>query len=78
MIELCYFLIILVVLVIGFGVFFQALMYHNQKFEKDLVENLFFSAFLVIAGENDIVQKMMDSMNYIFNVIFKQIILFLR
>jgi hypothetical protein len=53
-------------------------MYHNQKFEKDLVENMFFSAFLVIAGENDIVQKMVDSMNYIFNVIFKQIILFLR
>jgi hypothetical protein len=62
MIEMCYFLIILVVLVIGFGVFFQALMYHNQKFEKDLLENVFFSAFLVIAGENDIVEKMMNSM----------------
>ncbi len=66
MIEMCYFLIIMVVLVIGFGVFFQALMYHNQKFEKDLLENVFFSAFLVIAGENDIVEKMMNSMHNAF------------
>jgi hypothetical protein len=68
MIELCYFLIILVVLVIGFGVIFQALMYHNQEFEKDLLENIFFSAFLVIAGENDIVDKMMNSIHCIFIV----------
>jgi hypothetical protein len=61
MIEMCYFLIIMVVIVIGFGVFFQAMMYHNQKFEKDLLETVFFSACLVIAGENDIVEEMMNS-----------------
>ena len=72
MIEMCYFLIIMVVLVIGFGVFFQALMYHNQKFEKDLLENVFFSAFLVIAGENDIVEKMMNSMPCIIIVIISK------
>jgi hypothetical protein len=69
---MCYVLIIMVVIVICFGVFFQALMYHNQKFDKDLAEYIFFSAFLIIAGENDIVEKMMNSMAFIFIGLFSK------
>jgi hypothetical protein len=61
MIDLCYFIVILIIIIIAFGVFFQSLMYHNQKLEWSLLETVFFSAFLVIAGENEISTTMLNS-----------------
>jgi hypothetical protein len=61
MIDLCYFIVILIIIIIAFGVFFQSLMYHNQKLEWSLLETVFFSAFLVIAGENEISSTMLNS-----------------
>ena len=54
-------MVILIIIIISFGVFFQSLMYHNQKFEWNLLETVFFSAFLVTAGENDIAKIMLNS-----------------
>jgi hypothetical protein len=36
-------------------------MYHNQRLEWSLLETIFFSAFLVTAGENDIAKIMLNS-----------------
>jgi hypothetical protein len=54
-------MIILIIIIIAFGVFFQSLMYHNQKLGWSLLETIFFSAFLVTAGENDIAKIMLNS-----------------
>ena len=62
-------MIILIIIIIAFGVFFQSLMYHNQKLEWNLLQTIFFPAFLVIAGENEIAQMMLNS-KYIQNFFF--------
>jgi hypothetical protein len=60
-IDLIYFMIVLIIIMIAFGVFFQSLMYHNQEFDWELLETIFFSSFLVIAGENEITSIMLNS-----------------
>lgn len=57
-------MLIILLIVAAYGVIVQALMYHNQNLDITLVENMFFAAYMVIAGNNDIAGKMLDSNNH--------------
>ena len=57
---MAYFIVILIVIIFAFGIVIQALMYHNQKLNGELFETVFFTAYLVVAGENSIVSTMLD------------------
>ena len=46
-----FFLLIVVLFMFAFGVSTQGLMYHNQKLSIDILKNIFFPSFFVIAGE---------------------------
>ena len=47
--DLSYFVLILCVFWFGFGVTTQALMYYNQSLNSDLLKNVFFPSYFVIA-----------------------------
>ena len=63
MIELAYFLLILIVIVFAFGICIQALMYHNQSLDQELMETVFFTSYMVIAGQNDIFYTMLNGIS---------------
>jgi hypothetical protein len=46
-----YFIFIVIVFMFAFGVSTQALMYHNQTLDIELLKNVFFPAYFVIGGE---------------------------
>jgi transient receptor potential cation channel subfamily M protein 7 len=49
--QLMYFLLIVVMFMFAFGVSTQALMYHNQALNADLLKNVFLPAYFIIGGE---------------------------
>ena len=64
MLDFWYFMVILFIIILGFGVFFQALMYPNQSLDWFLIENVFFPSFMVLGGENDIANQMLRSIKF--------------
>lgn len=46
-----FFLLIVVLFMFAFGVSTQSLMYHNQALNVNILKNIFFPSFFVIAGE---------------------------
>lgn len=70
-------MVIILVIVLAFGVCVQALMYHNQKFEPALLENVFFGAYIIILGESGIVDIMLNSKYTIKNMLLEGAILFI-
>jgi len=48
---MCYFFIIIFLFIFAFGVSTQALLYPNQVLDENLLSNVFFPSFFVIAGE---------------------------
>lgn len=63
-IELAYFVIILLLIIFGFGIVIQALMYHNQEFNAQLLETVFFTSYLVLAGGNNIAYILLNGNLY--------------
>lgn len=49
--ELAYFISIILVFMIAYGVANQSLLYHNQEFDLELLKNIFFPTFFVIGGD---------------------------
>lgn len=49
--ELAYFIFIVLVFMFAFGVSTQALLYHNQKLDINLLSNVFFPSYFMIGGE---------------------------
>jgi hypothetical protein len=51
LIELIYFLLIVVLFVFAFGVSTQSMMFGNQPLNAELLRQVFFPAFFIIGGE---------------------------
>jgi hypothetical protein len=49
--ELLYFISIMIVFIVSYGVVNQSLLYHNQEFDLKLIKNIFFPSFFVIGGD---------------------------
>ena len=49
--ELLSFMVIILLVMFGFGICMQALMYHNAKLDANLLSNVFFPAYFVIGGQ---------------------------
>ena len=56
-------MLILFVIIIAFGVTIQSLMYHNQVLNSELIQNVFFPPYMMIAGEYGIYETMTNSNN---------------
>ena len=54
-------MLILIVIIFAFGICIQALMYHNQALNQQLLETVFFASYMVIAGQDDILKEMLNS-----------------
>ena len=52
MVELFYFLLILIVIIFAYGVSTQALMFQKQEFDFYLLEKVFFSGYFILFGTN--------------------------
>lgn len=51
MVQLAWFMSIIIVFMLSFGVSTQSLMYHNQELNFELVNSIFLPAYWVIGGE---------------------------
>jgi transient receptor potential cation channel subfamily M protein 2 len=68
MIELFYFISIILVFIFAYGVSTQSLMYHNQELNFDLIKNVFYPAYFVIAGDYYEREKLMNGKYKLFHV----------
>ena len=59
-----YFISIVLVFMFAFGVSTQSLMYHNQALNLDLLKNVFFPSYFIIAGEYYTRETIMSRKNY--------------
>lgn len=57
------FMLIVLVFIFTYGVSTQSLMYHNQKFDFNLLKNLFFPGYFVLGGDYYEREKLMEG-NY--------------
>jgi len=55
-----YFISIVLVFMFAFGVSTQSLMYHNQELDRQLLKNVFFPSYFIIAGEYYTRETIMD------------------
>lgn len=62
--ELMVFLLIVIVFIFAYGISTQALMYHNQELNLNLLKNIFFPAYFVIGGEYFEREKLMEGYNH--------------
>ena len=69
MVQLAFFVLILLVLWFGFGVCTQSLMYFNQKLDEDLLKNVFFPSYFIIGGEYYTKAYILNAGNFNFYVI---------
>ena len=46
-----YFMLVVLLAMFTFGISTQALMYHNQELNSDLLKNVFFPAYFVFGGQ---------------------------
>ena len=65
--ELLYFISIMIVFIVSYGVVNQSLLYHNQEFNLKLIGNIFFPSFFVIGGEYYQRETMMEGKIYFFD-----------
>jgi hypothetical protein len=63
LVELAYFMLIIAVFILAYGISTQSLMYHNQEFNVNLLKNIFFGGYFVIGGEFFEREKLMDGIN---------------
>ena len=59
-----YYILILIVIFIAYGVITQALIYQKQEFNIYLLENVFFSGYLVLFGSNIYSDIMLNDTDY--------------
>lgn len=64
-----YFIFIVIVFLFAFGVSTQALMYHNQELNSELLKQVFFPAYFVIGGEYYTLDNILQGykINYFYN-----------
>ncbi len=58
--ELAYFISIVLVFILAYGVSTQSLLYHNQEFSLELMKNVFFPAYFVLGGDYYEREKLME------------------
>ena len=66
MYETIYFIFIVVVFLFAFGVSSQALMFHNQELNSDLLKQVFFPSYFVIGGEYYTLDSILDGIHSYF------------